>query len=76
MRLMRMMRTMRLCGRYTWRNQIGEPQRRPPKLGGAWYAWDSYGFGMFEVLAMIETMGFGTDRRGSWGVMITRVHSG
>ena len=23
---------------YTWRNQIGDPQRRPPKLGGAWYA--------------------------------------
>lgn len=22
---------------YTWRNQIGDPQRRPPKLGGAWY---------------------------------------
>ena len=21
---------------YTWRNQIGDPQKRPPKLGGAW----------------------------------------
>jgi alpha-L-arabinofuranosidase len=56
---------------YTWANQVGDPQRRPPKLGGAWYAWDSYGFGMFEVLEMIEKMGFGTDRQGSWGVMIT-----
>ena len=37
---------------YTWRNQIGDPQRRVPKLGGAWYAWDSFGFGMFEVLEM------------------------
>lgn len=56
---------------YTWANQIGDPQKRPPKLGGAWYAWDSFGFGMFEVLEMIEKMGFGTDRQGSWGVMIT-----
>ena len=56
---------------YTWANQIGNPQRRPPKLGGAWYAWDSFGFGIFEVLEMIEKMGFGTDRQGSWGVMIT-----
>ena len=56
---------------YTWRNQIGDPQRRPPKLGGAWYAWDSFGFGMFEVLEMAEKMGFGTDRQGTWGLMIT-----
>jgi hypothetical protein len=28
---------------YTWRNQIGDPQRRVPKLNGAWYAWDSFG---------------------------------
>jgi hypothetical protein len=56
---------------YTWRNQVGEPQRRPPKLGGAWYAYDSFGFGMFEVLEMAEKMGFGTDRKGSWGLMIT-----
>jgi alpha-L-arabinofuranosidase len=56
---------------YTWKNQIGDPQRRPPKLNGAWYAWDSFGFGMFEVLEMIERMGFGTDRKGSWGAMIT-----
>ena len=56
---------------YTWYNQIGDPQRRPPKLGGAWYAWDSFGFGMFEVLEMAEKMGFGTDRQGSWGLMIT-----
>jgi alpha-L-arabinofuranosidase len=56
---------------YTWRNQIGDPQRRPPKLNGAWYAWDSFGFGIFEVLEMAEKMGFGTDRQGSWGLMIT-----
>ncbi len=56
---------------YTWANQIGDPQKRLPKLGGAWYAWDSFGFGIFEVLEMIEKMGFGVDRQGSWGVMIT-----
>lgn len=35
------------------------------------YAWDSFSFGMFETLEMIERMGFGTDRQGSWGAMIT-----